>query len=339
LNPAAVRFLEVAPPAWAGLLAADPNATAAHRPELWDALAATAPGTRVWLAACFDGARLLGGAPLAIERIAGLTRLHALPWVLPGAPLAVPGAHAEVDAAIAEALARRALEDGVIGGEWSLYRPHGPAVARDALERLPGETTRLETAVLDLGGREAPPPADRKTRSDLRAARAAGLRFAEEPAALDPAYSLYVAQVRHWSGHRPLPIELSRRLLAGPAPVGRLFTVRDGRGLLSAALVLDHARETLVWWSGTHVEGRQRHAFSLLLSSIAEWAAAAGRERVNLGASPGLGAVAAFKRSLGARTLGYPVRWLHPAPAGWAARIVTAAQSLVRRGRHRGAPE
>jgi hypothetical protein len=118
--------------------------------------------------------------------------------------------------------------------------------------------------------------------------------------------------------------------------VARLFTVRDGRGLLSAALVLDHPREALVWWSGTHLEGRSRHAFASLLVSIAEWAAAAGRERLNLGASPGLGAVAAFKRSLGARAVAYPVRWMRFEPTAWPGRWLAAAQDRIRRGRHRG---
>lgn len=336
--PDDVQFLEVAPPAWHLLLAADPNATAAHRPELWDAIAAVLAGTRVTLAAVHEDGRMIGGAPIAVERRAGLVRLHALPWVLPGAPLAEDGAHARVDDAIAGAIARRMDEGGAIGGEWSLYRPVGPAPARAAFERVPGETTWLETAVLDLGAGAASLRGgmDRKTRSDLRHAAASGLRFQEEPGVLDEAWALHVVQSRGWAGHRPLPLELCRRLLSGSAPAGRLFSVRDERSLISAAFVLDHPRETLVWWSGTHVEGRTRHAFGLLLTSIGEWAAAAGRERLNLGASPGLDAVAAFKRSLGARGITYPVRWLRPGRGAWGARLVVRLQDRLRRGRHRG---
>jgi hypothetical protein len=71
-------------------------------------------------------------------------------------------------------------------------------------------------------------------------------------------------------------VELSRRLLAPPAaespgaggPLARLFTVRDGRGLLSAVLALDHPREMMPWWSGTHPDARGREAASLLLASV-----------------------------------------------------------------------
>ena len=47
----------------------------------------------------------------------------------------------------------------------------------------------------------------------------------------------------------------------------------------------------------------------------------------------------AFKRSLGARDLSYPVRWLAPARGGLLPRLAAAAQAFARRGRRRGAPE
>jgi hypothetical protein len=91
------------------------------------------------------------------------------------------------------------------------------------------------------------------------------------------------------------------------------------------------------WWSGTHPDARGREAATLLLGSVVEWAAGAGRARVNLGGSAGLPALAAFKRALGARTELHPVRWLdarHATPAG---RALAAVQAALRRGRARGA--
>jgi hypothetical protein len=242
-----------------------------------------------------------------------------------------------VDRAVGAALGALRRQTRALGGAWSLYRPHGPAVAAEALAGLPGETRVLESAVIELssGLDAAWRRVDRKTRQDIRHARAA-LRFEENPAALDAAYTLHAAQSRRWRGHAPLPLELSRRLVAAEgsgAPPARVFTVCDPRGLLSAAFALDHARETLVWWSGTHPEGRERQAFAFLLWSVVEWAAAAGRERVNLGASPGLDPVAAFKRSLGAQPTAYPVRWLDASGASTAGRVIAAAQRWRRRGR------
>src|SRR5207249_347370 len=116
-----------------------------------------------------------------------------------------------------------------------------------------------------------------------------------------------------------------------------LFTVRDDRGLLAAVLALVYAREVLAWWSGTHPEGRHRHAFPLLLWSLAEWCAERGVERLNLGASGGFDSLIAFKRSFGARSLRYPVRWLDACHAGPLGRAVARAQSWWRCDRARGA--
>jgi hypothetical protein len=101
--------------------------------------------------------------------------------------------------------------------------------------------------------------------------------------------------------------------------------------------VLDGAHESFAWWSGTHAQDRRADAALLLLWSVAEWAAAAGRRRLDLGASTGLGRVDAFKRSLATETLRYPVRWLAPAHAGAAGRVLARVQSWRRRGRARGA--
>jgi hypothetical protein len=297
--------------------------------------------------------RLVGGASVVIERRAGFHWIHSLPFLLPGAPLAAEGARGAVDAAVALALAALQRELRAVGGEWSLYRFREEPPAPAALEAVSGETRMAETAVVDLaGGLEAVwSRMDRKTRQAIRGARGAGLVFAEEPAALPDAYALYARQARAWRGHRPRPIELSRRLLAPPAaagegsggatpgaaaPLARLFTVRDARGLLSAVLALDHPRELMPWWSGTHPDARGREAAVLLLASVVEWAARAGRSRVNLGGSGGLAAVAAFKRALGATPVLHPVRWLdarHASPAG---RMIAAMQATLRRRRSRG---
>jgi len=90
------------------------------------------------------------------------------------------------------------------------------------------------------------------------------------------------------------------------------------------------------WWSGTHPDARGRQAAVFLLASVVEWAAHAGRARVNLGGSAGLPALAAFKRALGAATVLHPVLWLdarHATPAG---RMIAAAQAALRRRRARG---
>jgi len=323
------------------LLAADPGATPAHRPALWAALAAVLPGLEVRFLAVAAGGALVGGMPVLLERRAGFHWLHALPFMLPGAPLARPGAHAAVDAAAAVSFRALQRDLGVVGGEWSLYRPGGPLPAADVLEAVAGETRWFEAAAVDLGtGPDAAwSRVDRKTRQDVRRARAR-LACAEEPGALDEAYALHVAQSRAWRAHRPLPLELSRRLLGdggdGLGPVARLFTVRQGGALLCATLALDHPREVMPWWSGADPGARRLHAFPLLLWSVVEWAHRAGRARVNLGASAGSGPVASFKDSLGGRPERYPVRWLDASAASAPGRALAALQGRVRAGRPRG---
>jgi GNAT acetyltransferase-like protein len=323
-------------------VAADPCATPAHRAGVCTALAHALPAMEPRFVAVERDGHLIGGAPLVIARRAGFHWIHALPFLLPGAPLAVPGLRDEVDAAVAGAIGAIQRVLHAVGGEWSLYRPDAAPPAAPVVESVGGETRAMESAIVDLAGgiEAARARMERRTRQAIRGARARGLAFAEEPGALAEAYALYVRQSRGWRGHRPRPLELSRRLLAPQgeaAPLARLFTVRDARGLLSATLVLDHAREAMPWWSGTHPDARGREAATLLLGSVVEWAAGAGRARVNLGGSAGLPALAAFKRALGARTELHPVRWLdarHATPAG---RALAAVQAALRRGRARGA--
>lgn len=339
----AARWRDGAPGGWSELLAADPSASAAHRPETWEAFAAALPGFAPRVAVVERDGRLVGGAPVLVERRGGLHWLHALPWLLPGTPVALPGEHARVDAEVAEAFATLARELGAVGGEWSLWRPAGPPVDAAALAPLGGETRTLAAAVVRLAGGLEPARArvDRKHRQEMRRARERGLVFAEEAEALEACYALHAAQGSRWRGHRALPLELSRRLLAagGDRPVARLFTLRRAGELVSGALALDGEHETFVWWSGTHPAGRRLSAFPLLLWSIVEWAAAAGRARVNLGASTGLEQVAAFKHALGADEVRYPVRWLDARHAPAPARAVAWAQARLRRGRPRGEAE
>jgi len=334
------RCLERPPAGWRELIAADPGATAAHRPALWWALASVQPGTSVrCLTVERDGA-LCGGMPVLIERRAGCHWLHALPHLLPGTPLAVSGAHAGVDAAVAVRLRALQRELQTVGGEWALYRPVGPAVEAAAVEAPAGETRWMEAAAIELA--EGPEAAwarlDRESRRDVRQARER-LIWAEEPEAIEEAYVLHVAQARAWRGHRALPVELSRRLLAdggdGLGPVARLFTVRRNGALVCATLALDHPRETMPWWSGAVAEARRLGAFTLLLWNVVEWAARAGRDRVNLGGSAGAGPVVTFKDSLGARTIRYPVRWLGAPEAGPGGRMMAALQRRLRAGRAR----
>jgi len=284
---------------------------------------------------------LIGGAPVTFERRAGLEWLHASPWLLPGTPLARPGHHAEVDIAVGTALAAEARVRGVAGGEWVVYRPEGPAPDPMALESVGGETRLMHAGVVELGSgiEGAWKRLERHARQDLAAARRRGLVTAEEPGALEAAHALYVAQARGWGAHRPLPIELARRLLApgeDGAREARLFTARDGRGLLSAVLVLAGEHEWFAWWSGSHPDARRRHAFPLLLWSAAEAAAAAGARRFNVGASAGRAGVESFKRTLGATLVPVHVRWIDARHAPLAGRVVAALQARWRRGRSRG---
>lgn len=336
----AARWLDGAPQGWSELLAADPSASAAHRPEVWEAFAAALPGLVPRVAVVEEAGRLLGGAPVLLERRGGLHWLHAMPMLLPGAPVALPGEHARVDAESAAAFASLARELGAVGGEWSLWRPAGPALDHSSLAPLGGELRTLEAAVVTLGaGLEAARARiDRKHRQEMRRARERGLVFAEDPDALEACYALHATQGSRWRGHRALPLELSRRLLAagGPMPAARLFTLRLAGDVVSGALALDGPHETFVWWSGTHPAGRRLHAFPLLMWAIVEWASGAGRARVNLGASTGLEQVASFKQSLGAESVRYPVFWLDARHAPAPARAVAWAQAQLRRGRPRG---
>jgi hypothetical protein len=334
---------DTVPPGWDDLLVGDPSASPSHRPALWEALAGALPGCEWRVIAFREAGVLVAGVPVVIERRGPFCWLHALPWLLPGAPVARAGAHARADHPLAWAFASLALELGAVGGEWSWYRPEGPAPAAGALALVPGETRRFEAARLPLaaGAGALRERMARTQRQALDHALALPADFAEDPAALDEAYALHLAQSGGWPGHRPLPLELSRRLLRadGPGePAARLFTLRTAGELLSATLALDGPHETFLWWSGTHASARRASAFARLVWSVAEWSAARGRRRLGLGASTGLPHVAAFKRSLGAESEGYDVRWLDASAAGWAGRQLARLQAFRRRGRPRGAP-
>ncbi len=110
----------------------------------------------------------------------------------------------------------------------------------------------------------------------------------------------------------------------------------DRGGTLATVLVLVHRHEWFAWWSGTHPDARRHHGFAFLLWEVAMRAAAAGADRFNLGSSAGLMGVEGFKRSLGARIVPTPVRWIAPHDTGVLGRALGALQGRVRRGRDRG---
>jgi len=341
------RWLASPPAGYRELLAADANATPAHHPGVARAFAVTLPGMSARFLALERGDRLCGWMPVVVQRRASFHWIHALPMLLPGAPLARDADREDVDRAAARALESLAIELGAVGGSWACYRPVGPSVTEEALSALGGETRRFEAAIVPLHQGLDPllQRMDRKTRKEMRQARERGLAVAEEPGAIDAAYALYATQARSWPAHRALPLELLRRLLRGEGaepgepPPARLFTVRDHRGLLAGVLALDGPHETMLWWSGTHPGARASHAFPLLLWSVIEWAQARGRARVNLGASADREAILAFKGSLGAQPVHYPVRWLDARHAHRVGRMVAALQARLRRGRPRGEPQ
>jgi len=333
--------MEAPPAGWTALLDEDPGAAPAQQPTFLRALSEVVPGMRAEFVAVEREETLIGGCAVVVERRGGLHWIHALPFLLPGAPLARPGQHRAVDLAVAQALNERARELRAVGGEWAIHRACGPDMDPEALARVGGETRMLETTMigLDRGLEPAWRAMTRDLRTQIRRVRGLGLTFQEEPAALREAYALHRTQARAWPGHQPLPLELSHRLLAsGEPPPARLFTVRDGRGVLSATLALVHSHEVFLWWSGTHPDGRRLHAFPLLLWSVAEWAAAAGCSRVNLGGSGVSEALATFKHQFKASSCSYPVRWLDARHAGPLGRWVAAVQRVRRRGRTIGNP-
>jgi hypothetical protein len=338
---ARARWVETPSEEWSALQRGDPNATPLHDPKVVRALVEPLPGcTSAFLAVEEEDGSLIGGAPVVMERRFGLEWLRAMPFTLPGSPLARASAHPLVDRLVAEALVARAREAQVVGGEWVLFRPEGPAVDPVTIAQLAGETRVTETDVVDLadGSLAAHRRLDRKTRESIAAAVTRGLRCAEEPEALDEVYALYAAQARAWRGHRLKPVDVLRRLLAGESPAARLFTVRDPRGLLAGALALVGEHEWLMWWSGSHQEARRHQAFATLAWSMIESAAAAGAKRFNLGGSAGLENVASFKKALGARAIPVAIRWIAADYASPWGKTVAALQRRRQRDRWRGTP-
>jgi hypothetical protein len=331
----AARWLPGSPPGWRELLRADPTARFAHDPEVLRALADVLPSHEARYLVLEREATLVGGLPVLVERRAGWTWWHALPRLLPGAPLALPGSHQEVDATCAVALRDAMAQARALGGEWVGYRPEGPP-ALAALEQVPGETRVMTAFLVDLsGGLDAAwARADRETRRGIRQARERGVVVAAERAALEEGYALHRAQARGWRGYQPLPLELSRRLL-GVERSAFLVAREEGR-LLAGVLAFASAGEGFVWWSGARPEARPSRAYAALLWGAVEWAHGLGCARLNLGASAGREAVEGFKRDLGAQPHDYPVRWLAPMQAGPAGRLVLGMQAWRRRGRSRG---
>ncbi len=331
------RWQSWPPPEWLRLLEQDPWASFAHHPDFLRALVEVLPGYEARFLEVREGDELIGGAPVVLERRAAWCWWHLMPFLLPGNPLATEGHHAEVDRACAEELARGLEEYPTLGGEWVGYRSGDPPLL-GALQTVPGETRFLKAYTLDLS--QGLDPAwkrmDRETRREIRHSGQRGVRIASESEALEEGYALHRRQARDWPGHRPLPLELSRRLLTMERSV--LLTARDGGGLLAAVLGLASRREAFVWWSGAHPASRATHAYAALMWGAAEWARSSGCDRLSLGASTGLETVEAFKLNLGARPWDYPVRWLAARSSGPLGRLVGALQTRRRRGRHRGEP-
>jgi len=338
---ALARWVDAPPHEWETLLRQDLGATPLHRPEVVRALVEPVAGwTASFLVVEEGDGSLIGGVPVVFERRFALEWLRAMPFTLPGAPVARASAHPLVDRLVADALDARAKERRIVGGEWVLFRPEGPAVDPSAIAQLAGETRVTETDVVDLseGASVAYRRVQRRTRESIAAAIARGLRCAEEPEALDEIYALYTLQARAWAGHRPKPVAVLRRLLSGATPGARLFTVRDDRGILSGALALVGEHEWMLWWSGSHPDARRHHGFATLVWSMIESAARAGARRFNLGGSAGMDNVASFKKAMGARAVAVPIRWIGSDYAPPWGKAVAAIQRRRYAARWRGAP-
>ena len=330
----AARWLPAPPAGWDELLG-DADASFTHDPHFVRALADMLPGVEARFLAIGREGALEGGMAVVVERRGAWSWWHALPFGLPGAPLARAGDHARVDMACADAFARALDECGALGGEWVGYRPFSPP-PRAALEALEGETRILTAWRVDLssGLEAARARMDREARRGVRLAHERGVTVVGDPLALEEVYALHRAQARAWPRHRPLPLELSRRLVE--RPMAALLVARDGRGVVAGVLAMAARGEAFVWWSGARPEARASHAYTALLWGAAEWAAARGCRSLNLGSSAGLEPVEVFKRDLGAQPFDYPVRWLAPRRPGPIGRLIVGAQALRRRGRHRG---
>jgi hypothetical protein len=328
------RWLPQAPAAWNVLRARDPSAAFSQDPGFVEALAAVLPGFAARFLVIERGAELVGGMAVLTERRGPWCWWHAMPYLLPGAPLTVPGEREVVDRACARAAAEALREERAVGGEWVGYRPLSPV--GPPLEIVPGETRTLDAWVVDLdaGLEAARARLDRETRRGIRLAMENGLEILHDPAGLQECYALHRAQSRAWAGHRALPLELSRRLVELP---GTAFLVaRRGGERLAGVLALSSPAEAFVWWSGARPQARASHTYAALLWGAVEWAAGRGCRRINLGASTGLGTVEAFKLDLGGERVDYPVRWLASTHAGMTGRLLARLQGWRRRGRHRG---
>src|SRR5262249_35315994 len=177
---------------------------------------------------------------------------------------------------------------------------------------------------------------DREARRGVRLAGERGVTVTPDAGALEEVYALHHAQARNWPRHRPLPLELSRRLVEWP--MAALLVARDGRGVVAGVLAMAARGEAFVWWSGARPEARPSPASPALPWGAAGGAAARGCRSLNLGSSAGLEPVEVFKRDFGAQPFDYPVRWLAPRRPGPIGRLIVSAQALRRRGRHRGRP-
>ncbi len=333
----AARWLPGPPPRWQELLEGDPNASFAHAAGFVRTLAEVLPGHEARFLGVEENGELQGGMALLVERRGAWSWWRAMPFLLPGAPLARPGRHALVDAACARALDEALRGSRALGGEWVGYRPWGEPLV-GALAAVPGETRTFTAFRVDLsrGLEAARARMDRETRRGILRIHERGLRVGPEAAALEEGYALHRAQARAWPGHRPIPLELARRLLALEGCA--FLAARQGDTLAAGVLALAARQEAFVWWSGARPETRASHAYAALLWGAAQWAAARGCRSLNLGASAGREPVEVFKLGLGATPFDYPVRWLAPPRPGVVARAYLVAQAWRRRGRHRGRP-
>jgi len=271
--------------------------------------------------------RACGQAPLVLDGPAPLSLLRQTLWrCLPLAMLvrgSIPSAPHLADSLISAGLRRTPIlispdhpapELAHIGAVALV----SPASVAEIDLRLPVETRR---AALHQKWR------NRLTVVDSRL-RANALRLTRQNMPIDPNHWLLQAEAQQQRrrGYQSWPASLTLAYAAENPGQAKLFTVFQGRDPIAAMLFLRHGRGASYHIGHTTARGRAASAHTLLLWHAANWLAAKGHDRLDLGLintedSPGL---ARFKLGAGAHARALGGTWIWWPPLGRALRPLAA---------------